>query len=402
MLMLLKRESELLESKSRFISYVLDGTIIVKNVKKEELIMRLKELGFKTKSEIMKEKYGMGENDVEGEQEQESEELSGNNGKCAEKEMSGFNYLLGMTLWQLTNEKVHEFFVEVKKKKDELDALMRKTVKDLWREDLLVFREKYEEDVVTFEEERQKEIGESAVIKEGMKGSGIINRFDKKIQKPLKVNDDSKKIGGGGGGGKGKGKKAADGKSNGKSSSNTKSNNNDQDSLDEIIEESENDDDFSQKKRPVKALDIGVNKNESGRKKQESSNEKKSANEKSETKDSQKSIKKPQTKVEKPKVEKKAQKQERPKKSLKNIKNDLDDSDVELMDKNINIDDQKALQPRNSRTRGKVVDFKSPNYSFESSAIKKASHHESNSEESESESEEVESIPDSDFEENLF
>lgn len=67
-----------------------------------------------------------------------------------------YDYLLGMSMWMLTEEKKNELLKQRDNKMAELDVLKRKTNADLWREDLDVFVQKLGE---VEEKERRDELG---------------------------------------------------------------------------------------------------------------------------------------------------------------------------------------------------------------------------------------------------
>lgn len=67
-----------------------------------------------------------------------------------------FDYLLGMSMWMLTDEKKNELLRQKDVKLAELATLRGKTSKELWREDLDVFIEKLE---IVEEKEQQDESG---------------------------------------------------------------------------------------------------------------------------------------------------------------------------------------------------------------------------------------------------
>lgn len=68
--------------------------------------------------------------------------------KFAEKEFKNssdvkkFDYLLGMSMWMLTEERKNELLRQKDAKLHELDVLKKKTKEQLWREDLDAFMEK--------------------------------------------------------------------------------------------------------------------------------------------------------------------------------------------------------------------------------------------------------------------
>lgn len=67
-----------------------------------------------------------------------------------------FDYLLGMSMWMLTEEKKNELLKQRDSKIAELDHLKRKTPQDLWRDDLDAFVKKLDE---VEEKERKDEQG---------------------------------------------------------------------------------------------------------------------------------------------------------------------------------------------------------------------------------------------------
>ncbi|KAH0814448.1 hypothetical protein GEV33_008343 [Tenebrio molitor] len=67
-----------------------------------------------------------------------------------------FDYLLGMSMWMLTEEKKNELLRQKDNKLAELETLRRKSHADLWREDLDVFMEKLDQ---VEEKERNDEAG---------------------------------------------------------------------------------------------------------------------------------------------------------------------------------------------------------------------------------------------------
>merc|ERR1719272_1664016 len=56
--------------------------------------------------------------------------------KDGDAERSDYDYLLGMNLWSLTYERVEEIKKQLRAKEQELDALQRTSIEDLWDRDL--------------------------------------------------------------------------------------------------------------------------------------------------------------------------------------------------------------------------------------------------------------------------
>ncbi|KAH6946897.1 hypothetical protein HPB50_015967 [Hyalomma asiaticum] len=78
-----------------------------------------------------------------------------------------YNYLLGMPLWSLTRERKDDLLRKRDEKRDELEALRRKTPENLWEEDLVAFLAKLDE-----VEQAQRDEENSTAVKtiKGSKG----------------------------------------------------------------------------------------------------------------------------------------------------------------------------------------------------------------------------------------
>ena len=176
MLQILQQESDLLESKAKFLNSVIDGTITINKVKKDEIVASLKRLGFKTKKEIFSK---LPEAKTAG----STVDMEEDGPLAKDKDTSGYNYLLGMSLWQLTKEKVDELMSQVNGKRQEIGVLEGKTDKDLWREDLDLFRTRYTEMLNVKLTEREIEISESRVRKEGQLGNMKFKAAPKRVVK---------------------------------------------------------------------------------------------------------------------------------------------------------------------------------------------------------------------------
>ncbi|KAK9765681.1 DNA topoisomerase 2 [Basidiobolus ranarum] len=117
----LNSKKEELENRARFILEIIDRTLIVQNKKKLEILKDLKERGYKTIGQIKK---GILNSETEAETEAD------------DGEATGYNYLLGMPIWNLTKEKVDQLQEEIAKKNQEIEELMEKTPISLWETDL--------------------------------------------------------------------------------------------------------------------------------------------------------------------------------------------------------------------------------------------------------------------------
>mmetsp|Transcript_39613 Transcript_39613/g.74286 ORF Transcript_39613/g.74286 Transcript_39613/m.74286 type:complete len:1275 (-) Transcript_39613:261-4085(-) len=144
----LRREKELLDAKVRFVLMVIKGELIVSNRKKAELLVELKQKGFKPYQEIFGKSAAAA--DVA---EANAAEVS--TSKAAEPK-GGFDYLLGMPIWSLTLERVEEMKRQMKNKTEELNNLVNMTIQALWEHDLDAVVAELDA-IDEFEEELQEE-----------------------------------------------------------------------------------------------------------------------------------------------------------------------------------------------------------------------------------------------------
>merc|ERR1711871_1404294 len=99
-----------LKFKVKYIEYVLSGKIIINNKSKQSIIYKLAEFKFPELSKDV--------DDVKG---------------------KSYNYITTMALFALTEEKIKELNEEYNSKREELEALENKTVKEIWTEELNEF-----------------------------------------------------------------------------------------------------------------------------------------------------------------------------------------------------------------------------------------------------------------------
>ena len=117
----LKNELEKLDNKVRFIQSVISGKLIISNRKKADLLNELKSSGYKT----FVENWSV-ETTPEGVEETVSESDIDR----------GYNYLLGMKIWSLTQERVAMLASQREAKRLEIVELLTKSAEDLWLHDL--------------------------------------------------------------------------------------------------------------------------------------------------------------------------------------------------------------------------------------------------------------------------
>ncbi|XP_017548359.1 DNA topoisomerase 2-alpha isoform X2 [Pygocentrus nattereri] len=133
---MLGAESAKLSNQARFILEKIQGTLVIENKPKKELIRMLQEMGYDS-DPVKAWKQA---------QEKEVEEEAGEDDDQKEEQASGpdYNYLLSMPMWFLTKEKKDELCKQRDAKLTELNMLKKKVPSDLWKEDLAAFTEELE------------------------------------------------------------------------------------------------------------------------------------------------------------------------------------------------------------------------------------------------------------------
>ena len=121
-LSILSEDIKLLESKMRFIENVIDEKIVIYKQSKDVIINRLRELEFPFYENNKIVNYDL---------------------KIEVK--SHYNYLLNLSIYNFTLEKVKELETEINNKKEEFNILENRDEKDIWKDELNIFEEKYNE-----------------------------------------------------------------------------------------------------------------------------------------------------------------------------------------------------------------------------------------------------------------
>ena len=118
---IIERNIKLLEAKMRFIQDVIHEVVIINRQTKKSIINKMYELKypFYEKEEIV---------------DYEEREIK-----------SEYNYLLNLSVYNFTSEKVDELQAEIDKNKEDYEGLKDIDPKDIWRNELDVFEEKYNE-----------------------------------------------------------------------------------------------------------------------------------------------------------------------------------------------------------------------------------------------------------------
>lgn len=122
----LQKEQNMLSNKARFVQEVCSGDLIVSNRKKIELLKDLQSRGYDRCDKTKTNDNNDGNDDSADESDSSSTaDLS-----------RGYEYLLGMKLWNLTYEKVEELRKQLLEKTEELEELESTEPSQLWLNDL--------------------------------------------------------------------------------------------------------------------------------------------------------------------------------------------------------------------------------------------------------------------------
>ncbi|ETN41157.1 uncharacterized protein HMPREF1541_03092 [Cyphellophora europaea CBS 101466] len=145
----MNKELRKLTNQARFIKMIIDGKLSISKKKKAVLIAELQKLGFEAFPKVADaakqgEKADVVEEDNDGDDD-------------VNVKASAYDYLLGMPLWSLTQERVDKLTQQIGDKEVEVDLLNKKTIQDLWIADLDEFVEEWHAQL-NEEKQRQRDI----------------------------------------------------------------------------------------------------------------------------------------------------------------------------------------------------------------------------------------------------
>ncbi|XP_043578985.1 DNA topoisomerase 2 isoform X2 [Bombus pyrosoma] len=130
---ILQAEASKLSNQARFILEKCDGTIVIENKKRKDMIAELIRREYES-DPVLAWKLSQNREEVLEEVAENVDEESATSSTAIGKE--NFDYLLGMTLWCLTKEKKDELLRQKDDKLAELKRLQARTPISLWKEDL--------------------------------------------------------------------------------------------------------------------------------------------------------------------------------------------------------------------------------------------------------------------------
>ncbi|KAM9987338.1 hypothetical protein ACTFIZ_005365 [Dictyostelium cf. discoideum] len=138
----LSEEYSRLSNKARFILAVVNKELVISNVKKVDLINKLKEMKFdkiinknsnkSARDRLKKKKNAFDEEDAALSSDEEKDGVQ----EEQDDDTKGYDYLLSLPLWSLTLERVKKLIEERDSKKKEWDILLSTPIKEIYKRDL--------------------------------------------------------------------------------------------------------------------------------------------------------------------------------------------------------------------------------------------------------------------------
>lgn len=169
---MLTAEAARLSDQARFIMEKCNNTLVVENKKRKTMIDELIRRGYRA-DPVKEWKRKVSQDDEEeqadGQNEENDEDEAGPSSDKKPKKLADpekafqnltdvkkYDYLLGMSMWMLTDERKNELLKQRDNKLSELAILKAKTPENIWLNDLEVLEKKLDE---VEEKERQEELG---------------------------------------------------------------------------------------------------------------------------------------------------------------------------------------------------------------------------------------------------
>lgn len=147
------KELDKMTNQARFIKMIISGELVVSRKKKAVLVAELQKLKF-TRFPKVSDARKEGEFEAVVEQQGENEE---SDDAETEAGASDFDYLLGMAIWSLTQERVDRLNRQIGDKEEEIDSLNAKSPRDLWSTDLDALAEEWQTQLAE-ESQREKKV----------------------------------------------------------------------------------------------------------------------------------------------------------------------------------------------------------------------------------------------------
>ncbi|KAF1911165.1 DNA topoisomerase [Ampelomyces quisqualis] len=165
----MEKELSRMNNQARFIQMIIDGKLVVSKKKKAILVAELKKLNFTPFPKVEDAKKAGEIEDVQEEDEEEETELAVN--------ASDYDYLLGMAIWSLTQERVEKLRKQIGDKEEEVDTLIKLSPKDIWNVDLDAFVDEWN---TQLEEDSKRKKKIAGITRRASKKLGIDGAKGKK------------------------------------------------------------------------------------------------------------------------------------------------------------------------------------------------------------------------------
>ena len=143
----MQKELDKFTNQARFVQMIIDGKLTVAKKAKATLMQELKEKAFKPIPKAA-DPAKQGETEEVAESSDDEEPALGSD---------SYDYLLGMAIWSLTKERVEKLRQQIGDKELEIDALIKLSKEEIWRNDLDGFLEEWRYQLDD-DEKREKKI----------------------------------------------------------------------------------------------------------------------------------------------------------------------------------------------------------------------------------------------------
>ncbi|KAI9672891.1 MAG: DNA topoisomerase 2 [Trizodia sp. TS-e1964] len=127
------KELEVMSNQTRFIKMIIDGKLVISKKKKSVLVDELKRNKFKPFPKVI-EALKAGEIEPAFDDETKTDDKGD-----VDVAANAYDYLLGMALWSLTEERIAKLEKQMADKELEIDAFLKRSVIDTWRSELEEF-----------------------------------------------------------------------------------------------------------------------------------------------------------------------------------------------------------------------------------------------------------------------
>ncbi|CAB4054388.1 TOP2 [Lepeophtheirus salmonis] len=133
---MLEADNLKLKNQARFIKMKCEGSLVVENKKRKDIILDLTNKGFDSDPVKCWKKVQEIDCDTEEQTEEGDDTI---NVEQSDDEKKDYDYLMSMAMWSLTKERKDELLRKAQEKQDELDAVKATLEKDMWKKDLKEF-----------------------------------------------------------------------------------------------------------------------------------------------------------------------------------------------------------------------------------------------------------------------